>query len=398
VKENSEKGSVGGGKTQPEKLVVAFVPDYPSKIVHPGMLANTTHFIMFYASWCSHSDAALPHFKDTLQHVVDQNITGLHLGKIEINKNPGIVKNFKIRSTPTFIMYHRGARYVYSGELSSRHLVDFLHRVMAINLAEVSSVRELSEVQRDHPVVFLVVYDGQTDPDWHHTYSTVAQERGLLAKFVFTTKTDLVQDLNVTKFPTLLVMKDGGAHKFSDSLSTHNIGKWVSRERHPAFPKVNEETFRPFTDLVLGCKLVVLLVHDDLNQQRITEKRLIDTVRRVAESRKVFPQYQFVQLTSVPLAERILQSPVPEVPSLFIYDPLTGQYYPFQSGDDGKGVTEEGIKDFCNAVRRGKIEALGGGRSVWTVFGSWWTRLHTIYQVYMYTCLITRPSFNPNPA
>ena len=31
VKENSEKGSVGGGKTQPEKLVVAFVPDYPSK-------------------------------------------------------------------------------------------------------------------------------------------------------------------------------------------------------------------------------------------------------------------------------------------------------------------------------------------------------------------------------
>ena len=54
-------------------------------------------------------------------------------------------------------------------------------------------MRELSEVQRDHPVVFLVVYDGQTDPDWHHTYSTVAQERGLLAKFVFTTKTDLVQ-------------------------------------------------------------------------------------------------------------------------------------------------------------------------------------------------------------
>ena len=31
VEENSEKESVGGGKTQPEKLVVAFVPDYPSK-------------------------------------------------------------------------------------------------------------------------------------------------------------------------------------------------------------------------------------------------------------------------------------------------------------------------------------------------------------------------------
>lgn len=63
----------------------------------------------------------------------------------------------------------------------------------SINLTEVSTARELSEVQSNHPVVFIVVYSGQTDPDWHYAYSVVAQERGLLAKFVFTTKTDLVQ-------------------------------------------------------------------------------------------------------------------------------------------------------------------------------------------------------------
>ena len=59
-----ETETAGGEKSQQQqKLIVAFVPDYPSKytvhkihtsnflelvlrITHPGMLANTTHFIM----------------------------------------------------------------------------------------------------------------------------------------------------------------------------------------------------------------------------------------------------------------------------------------------------------------------------------------------------------------
>lgn len=45
--------------------------------------------LQFYASWCSYSEAAMPYFKDTLQYIVDQNITGIHLGKIEITKNGG---------------------------------------------------------------------------------------------------------------------------------------------------------------------------------------------------------------------------------------------------------------------------------------------------------------------
>ena len=62
-----------------------------------------------------------------------------------------------------------------------------------INLTEVSTARELSTVQRDHPVVFLLVHDDQQDPDWHRAYSRVAQEKGVAAKFIYTTKIDLVQ-------------------------------------------------------------------------------------------------------------------------------------------------------------------------------------------------------------
>lgn len=60
-------------------------------------------------------------------------------------------------------------------------------------MTEVSTARQLSEVQRVDPVVFLLVHDGQRDPDWHQTYSQVAQEKGLMAKFGYTTKVDLVQ-------------------------------------------------------------------------------------------------------------------------------------------------------------------------------------------------------------
>ena len=62
-----------------------------------------------------------------------------------------------------------------------------------INLTEVSTGHQLSEAQHDHPAVFLLVHDGQMDPDWHQTYSQVAQEKGLMAKFFYTTKVDLVQ-------------------------------------------------------------------------------------------------------------------------------------------------------------------------------------------------------------
>ena len=60
-------------------------------------------------------------------------------------------------------------------------------------MTEISSASQLSQVQRDHPVVFLLVHDGLRDPDWHQAYSRVAQEKGLLAKFADTTKIDLVQ-------------------------------------------------------------------------------------------------------------------------------------------------------------------------------------------------------------
>ena len=45
--------------------------------------------LQFYASWCAYSDAAMPEFKAVLQYIVDQNITDVHMGKIEVTRNTG---------------------------------------------------------------------------------------------------------------------------------------------------------------------------------------------------------------------------------------------------------------------------------------------------------------------
>ena len=57
--------------------------------IQRSLTVHALLFPQFYASWCSYSEEAMPHFKDVLQHVVDQNVTGIHLGKIEVTKNRG---------------------------------------------------------------------------------------------------------------------------------------------------------------------------------------------------------------------------------------------------------------------------------------------------------------------
>ena len=43
----------------------------------------------FYTPWCEHSQAALPHFVAAVQHIVDHNMTGVSIGKLDISKESG---------------------------------------------------------------------------------------------------------------------------------------------------------------------------------------------------------------------------------------------------------------------------------------------------------------------
>lgn len=45
--------------------------------------------MQFYASWCEHSNLAIPEFVQVLQYIADNNITGVFLGKIDVTKHGG---------------------------------------------------------------------------------------------------------------------------------------------------------------------------------------------------------------------------------------------------------------------------------------------------------------------
>lgn len=45
--------------------------------------------MQLYASWCVHSRAALAEFLETIQYIVDHNITEMVVGKIDIVKHSG---------------------------------------------------------------------------------------------------------------------------------------------------------------------------------------------------------------------------------------------------------------------------------------------------------------------
>jgi len=74
----------------------------------------------FYASWCSHSSAAMPHFRDTLQYVVDMNMTNMHVGKMEVTKNGGGSK------LPLFVMIATDEGFC---SICCRHCQEFKNQV-----------------------------------------------------------------------------------------------------------------------------------------------------------------------------------------------------------------------------------------------------------------------------
>ena len=60
-------------------------------------------------------------------------------------------------------------------------------------VARVNTTDQLVELQENHPVLFILVENGEIDRDWHSLYWRLAQEMTLLGKFVFTLDPNIVK-------------------------------------------------------------------------------------------------------------------------------------------------------------------------------------------------------------
>lgn len=58
---------------------------------------------------------------------------------------------------------------------------------------QVNTTQQLTNLQKNHSVLFLLVHDEEIDADWHSVYLRTASENVLDAKFAYTTDPDGVK-------------------------------------------------------------------------------------------------------------------------------------------------------------------------------------------------------------
>ena len=57
----------------------------------------------------------------------------------------------------------------------------------------INTTQQLSDLQKNHSVLFLLVHDEEVDADWHSVYVKMASEKALIAKFAYTTEPNIVK-------------------------------------------------------------------------------------------------------------------------------------------------------------------------------------------------------------
>ena len=66
-------------------------------------------------------------------------------------------------------------------------------RVLASEVSQVNTSQQLTELQRTHPVLFILVDEGELDLDWKATYMKLAYERILRARYLYTIDPDVLK-------------------------------------------------------------------------------------------------------------------------------------------------------------------------------------------------------------
>lgn len=361
LKEEEEPVSGGnessGADTPPEKPVVGYIPELPSSIIQPGFLLNGTWYIMFYAAWCEHSQMAMPEFKEVIQRVVDQNLSTIYIGKIEITKNSEVAKHFEIASTPTFLMFRNGQKYKFEEDRTADNLFNFMRRVVTGEVTRVNSTEHLAELRAAHPNLFLLAHDTELDKDWHGTYMRIAISKLAKGRFAYTVNPAIVEEFKPPSMPSLMVFKGDSVHFFKETMSSYTLSRWITIERFDDFAVVNTSTLRRYLKPATGRRLAILVVSEDPASRRIAQKKAIEVVRKMAASRQDHRSFQFLLLEGTELIENLLQTSNVHLPMLVVYEPYRTFHYVY---DPKAPMTEKPIREFLKNISSGDIDPLGG--------------------------------------
>ena len=89
---------------------------------------KTGEIIIFYASWCPHSQTALKSW-----YTYKDNYNGKYkmvFTEIDCDENPSVADSYNVDSYPTIILVNSGKKYIYDAQMNDDTLTQFINTIM----------------------------------------------------------------------------------------------------------------------------------------------------------------------------------------------------------------------------------------------------------------------------
>jgi thiol-disulfide isomerase/thioredoxin len=175
------------------------IPDLPPSIKDPIIWKNGTRIIFFYSPLCPHSQSMRPFLYQLIEQLYYKNVSGVSIGQVDVSIRSDISRAFRIKVTPTLLLFQNGSRYEFVDELSTNNLVNFIIKVLNHSLIEVKSNGQLQSELCRHAVLFMLVHDDEIHNEWQAVYNKVSHERTLISRFLYTKDGNLLKEMVIFK-------------------------------------------------------------------------------------------------------------------------------------------------------------------------------------------------------
>ena len=218
------------------------------------VLSKSIMLVEFYAPWCVHCKHLEAQIARTAT-LLKERQPAIPVGKVDATVNPELAKRYGVTGFPTIFLFQKGKYSEYTGSRTSEALVDFVlenadpkfkrltHDVVTLTNATLDDFASKQEVMLLFFSSPSCVQCDQLSPE----YERAARHLNKLPTPVRLAKVDvkraqdddLVTRYNVTRFPTLIILRRGKPYSYEGPLDEIGITAHMKSQQKPASLQVN---------------------------------------------------------------------------------------------------------------------------------------------------------------
>ncbi|KAF2019405.1 thioredoxin-like protein [Aaosphaeria arxii CBS 175.79] len=223
-----------------------------------NLVTNTLDpwFVKFYAPWCHHCQALQPNWAQMARQMQGK----LNVGEVNCDIEKRLCKDARVKGYPTLLFFRGGERVEYNGLRGVGDLVDYAKNAVDVGSGVVDvDLKAFEKMEETEEVIFVYFYDHATTSE-----DFMALERLTLslighAKLVKTDDAEMAKRFKVSRWPRLVVSRDGKASYYSalapqDMRDSRKVLNWMKSVWLPIVPELTSSNAREIMD----GKLVVL--------------------------------------------------------------------------------------------------------------------------------------------